>query len=48
MKKLYVVNENQLQQWIEAAEGIKEEFGRGGTVVKSDSSYTLEGESNEA
>lgn len=30
MKKSYVVNENQLQQWIEAVEGIKEEFGRGG------------------
>jgi len=27
MKDSYFTNENQLQQWIEAAEGIKEEFG---------------------
>lgn len=27
MKNSYFANDNQLQQWIEAAEGIKEEFG---------------------
>jgi hypothetical protein len=27
MKNSYFTNENQLQQWTEAAEGIKEEFG---------------------